>query len=513
MNEPVGLTDLLRRGLESKPDVDAVVSRDKRWTWRSLDRASSRLAASYLSLGLRRGDRIASLMPNRCVLLVHYLACMKAGLVGVPLNYRYMPPEIDHALGVSQASAMLVHAERDTDIAACEHAANLPLGLIRYRSTDEAGLDLEDLIEGGTGTEETPTIRPTEPAFIFFTSGSTGPAKGVTHTPESLAWMFASCAQGFELTSSDILLPASSISHIGGFLFSFAALSRGGRVLVARTTVADEVLPLLRGEKPTVLCMVPAALFRVVRDSTATREDFASLRLLRSGSDKVPMELEREFKDLAGLPIDEGYGMTEVGLATLHPPSGPIVPGSVGRPLPGFSMSIRSNNGQELPAGAEGNLWIKTRSRMAGYWRDERATRAILRDDWLDSGDVMVADPAGNLWFHGRKKQIIVHDGSNICPQEVEDALLEHPAVASAGVVGVHDALHGENVRAYVTFRSGAGHPAELELIQFARERIGYKAPEHVDVLAEMPLNPTGKVDRVTLKRMAADHHGGIALE
>jgi len=113
------------------------------------------------------------------------------------------------------------------------------------------------------------------------------------------------------------------------------------------------------------------------------------------------------------------------------------------------------------------------------------------------------ADEDGYLWFEGRRKQIIIHDGSNICPQEVEESLLEHPAVAAAGVIGIHDTVHGENVRAYITLKAGAQRPATAELIKFSRERVGYKAPEEIVVLDEMPLNATGKIDRVTLKKMA----------
>ena len=124
----------------------------------------------------------------------------------------------------------------------------------------------------------------------------------------------------------------------------------------------------------------------------------------------------------------------------------------------------------------------------------------------------MKADADGYLWFCGRTKQIIVHDGSNICPQEVESALLEHPSVESAGVVGVHDLVHGENVRAYITTREDAVLPTRQELIRFARARIGYKAPEEIEVLEEMPRNASGKVDRVTLKRMAAERHAASEL-
>ena len=129
----------------------------------------------------------------------------------------------------------------------------------------------------------------------------------------------------------------------------------------------------------------------------------------------------------------------------------------------------------------------------------------MLVDGWFDTGDMMSVDEDGFMWFHGRGKQIIVHDGSNICPQEVEEALLEHDAVDSAGVIGIHNLVHGENVRAYVTLKPGRPRPSAEALIDFARRKVGYKAPEEIVVLDEMPLNATGKVDRVTLKRAAAE--------
>jgi long-chain acyl-CoA synthetase len=197
--------------------------------------------------------------------------------------------------------------------------------------------------------------------------------------------------------------------------------------------------------------------------------------------------------------------MTEVGLATLNPPSGVIKAGSIGRPVSGVAVSVRDDDGAEVPPGVVGRIWIRSRSSTVGCWRDPAASEEIVRDGWLDTGDLARADEDGYLWFFGRKKQIIVHHGSNISPLEVEGALVEHPAVALAGVVGVHDLLHGENVRAYVALREGAARPSADELILFARARVGYKAPEEVVFLDEMPLNTTGKLDRVALKRRAEE--------
>jgi long-chain acyl-CoA synthetase len=503
LETPVRPYGLLRAGLDANPDGGALISVGTRWTWRTLDDLSDRLAAGWLGLGLNPGDRVASLMPNRPALVVHYLACFKAGLVATPLNYRYMVPEIDHALAVSEARALLAHVEREEDLAASRLARQLPLGTISYGGEPGANPVFGDLVEGKASSSPPPPPPPSAPAVIFFTSGSTGRPKGVTHTHETLAWMFAIGAAALELSPDDLLLAGSSLSHVGAFYLSFAALSVGAAVIVAQASDADELLPLLREDRPTVLSMLPSKLFALTRDHGARHDDFASLRLCRAAGDTVSAELEQEFTTLSGHVIDEAYGMTEAGLVTVSPPSGRIKLGSVGQVVPAVSLSIRNEDGQELPAGSEGRLWIKTPAATSGYWDNPVATEAAFSNGWLDSGDVMRGDDEGYFSFCGRRKQIIVHDGSNICPQEVEGALLEHPGVAGAGVIGIHDLVHGENVRAYITLTEGTEHPASQELIQFARARVGYKAPEEIVVLDEMPFTATGKLDRTSLKRMA----------
>jgi long-chain acyl-CoA synthetase len=514
------LADLLRVGLDAEPEALALVSAHRSMSWRELEAEAERLAGGYRGMGLEPGDRIASLMPNRIALLVHYLACFKAGLVATPLNYRYTHGEIDHALEVSGARALLAHVERHEDVGESALAVDLPLGVVAYADPELPG-EIEDVDWHHSFDEllkseplpPQPDPDPEEPVAIFFTSGSTGPAKGVTHTRSSLRWMIASAAAAFELDAEDVFLPGSSMSHIGSFLWALSTLSVGGRVVVARTFDSHELLPLLREQKPTVLAMIPAALLALIRDHDLQPHDFDSLRVCRCGSDKVSTELLHEFAAVAGFPIVEGYGMTEVGLATLNPPSGVVKQGSIGRPIAGFSIALRDEEGEPIAAETVGRIFIRTPASMAGYWQAPEATEEVLRKGWIDSGDLARADEDGYLWFFGRKKQVIVHDGSNISPYEVEGALVDHPAVDLAGAVGVHDTVHGENVRAYVTLREGAERPTAAELILHCRERIGYKAPEEILFLDEMPLNPTGKIDRVGLKRMAEDHLHPHGLE
>lgn len=499
----IKLANLLEVGLSKKPHEPALVSLEGSWSWLELDQAASRLAGHYVALGLTAGDRVASLLPNRGALLIHYLACLKAGLVATPLNYRYRAPEIDHALDVSGASLLVVHAERRDEVAASQQAPRLRLGCIHYGDPAAPGRHLEELMTVDGALSTFPLPKPESPAFIFFTSGSTGKPKGVTHSHASFGCIAASAIAGFALTPDDVFLPATSASHIAATSFSFAALGAGACVAMARTFGGDEVLPLLRQVRPSLLCMLPAPLFGLVRDHGAKREDFQSLRRCVSGGDKISAELEREFQDVTGFAIEELYGMTETGTSTINPTAAANRIGSIGKVAPSYTASIRDDSGAEVPTGTPGRLWIRSPSNMIGYWNRPDATAETVVDGWLDTGDLVAADEQDYLWFRGRKKQIIIHDGSNICPQEVEDSLLDHPAVASAGVIGIHDTVHGENVRAYVSFRPDAQRPTIAELIDFSRARVGYKAPDEIEVLDEMPLNAVGKVDRVELSRLA----------
>ena len=366
LKKSVDLDALLKAGLQSKPHELALVSRDARWSWHELDAASSRLAAGYLDLGLQPGDRFASLMPNRCELEIHYLACVKAGLVATPLNYRYMAPEIDHALAVSEASILLVHAERCGDLEQSKRSKTLPLGRIIAEGSDRSEMCFEDLLQRQFDRNAFPRLDSHAPAFIFFTSGSTGSPKGVTHSRETLGWIAASTAKGLEFTGDDVFLAASSLSHEGGVGFTFAAFSAGARVAIARAATPGELLPLLRGERPTVTWTLPVALAQLVHEKDLQSKDFASLRLVCTGGDQAPIELERRFAQLTGFEIRETYGMTEIGSATINPPSGVNKPGSIGSLSPGYLGEIRSEGSKELPAGEAGNLWIKSACNMVG---------------------------------------------------------------------------------------------------------------------------------------------------
>ncbi|KAL9185428.1 hypothetical protein ACHAXT_003205 [Thalassiosira profunda] len=500
----VELQNLLSVGLAANLDGVALFTDGKSWTFAQLDRASDNVARGYLRLGAKPGDRIASLLPNCPELLVHYVACLKAGFVLVPANFRYTPPEIDHALELSGASILVATVDREEDLGQLTVQPSLGT-VVLGQASDDAGYlaTFASLMQGGSSIAKHPVSDGDTPAVIFFTSGSTGKPKGVTHTYATYGHCLASMIQALDITGEDVMMPASSCSHAAGFLYSLSALAVGAPVVVAANGTADVVLPLFRTAKPTICFFLPSFLLMLVRDKRAKREDFASVRLMQSGGDKVARLLQKECHKITGRYISEIMGMSEAAPITVHGESEPEDKrGSIGRVAPGLSVSVRDvATRQEVPLGEDGRMWIKGPLVMSRYWDNPEATSSTFDDgDWMDTGDVVKADKDGYVWFCGRQKMIIVHDGSNISPLEVEDVLMTHDAVDQAGVVGVPDVVHGENVHAFVTLKEGVAKPSEEEMIKHCKLQIGYKAPERVKVLSAMPLNPTGKVDRAALK-------------
>ncbi len=502
---PIDLTRVLSRGLEIHPNHTALVTSDGVWSFAELDEKSTAYGRGLLKSGMKPGDRIASLLPNSSKLFVHYIGVKKAGLVSVPLNYRYTSFEIEHTLKASGAAAIVYDTNRSADVDAGDAAQALTLR-IPCDPDQKSGADEFETIAASGGDTPLPEIDPNAPMTMFFTSGSTGPAKGVTHSRRTLEWMVTSAARSYQLAPDDVFMAASSCSHIGGFLNTLASWSEGATVVAPRIADPEGQIKLMRQHRPTILLMIPSAFFIFERHSHVKPVDFTSLRLVSSGGDKVPKQLQQEILDKIRLPIDEIYGMTEIGLSHANPSSGLVKFGSMGRVAPGYMAEVRDDDGKPVGTGVEGKLFVKFPGTTIGYWGRPDATAEVYDEDgWFDTGDVVKVDEEGYFYFCGRKKQLIIHNAYNIFPQEVEDVLLEHEAVAAAGVIGVQDLIHGENVRAYVTYKDGVARPSAADLIAFVAQRIGYKAPEEIIVLDEMPLNPTGKVDRVALKRSAAE--------
>jgi long-chain acyl-CoA synthetase len=241
----------------------------------------------------------------------------------------------------------------------------------------------------------------------------------------------------------------------------------------------------------------------LLEEQTLRPRQICSIRTFLVGGDSVPASAHERFQEQFGIDLRECFGMTETGF-TIGNLGGVIRPGSLGTPGDGVEAKVVDSNGREVPDGQTGELIVKTPVNLVGYWDDPAATREALRDGWFYTGDLVRRDSDGYLWFEGRKKQIIVRDGLNISPQEVEEALYTHPAVLEVGVIGMPDSVEarGERVLAFVTLRDGCV-TSEDELIEHARRRLAdLKVPERILFLEKLPKGVSGKIQRAALKQL-----------
>jgi len=465
------------------------------WTYQHLEEDAQRLACRWLESGLEPGDRVAMLLPNRPEALLVYLACFKSGLVAVPLDYRYRPPQINYVLRHSGSRLFITHTDRMQEVAACDEARHINVIAV---GGDQPGVLLPDNGPAPAGDDLPDEFRPDDVAILFYTSGTTGRPKGVILTRDALTAGTTKFLARVPLGPADVALVAAPVMR--PFSLRTQVLptlhAGGGVVLLEQFTPANYLAALRQLPTKTFLALMPSALHQIVHAPGVRREDFAGLRLCISGGDRVPPDLHRAFHALTGLELTEQCGMTETGMYALTPPFGRKKPGSIGLPFYGAQVCVVDDKGDDVPAGQSGEVIVRSPLMMDGYWNDSAQTRKALRDGWCHTGDLARFDEDGYLWFMGRRKNVIVHDGANVSPLEVEAALLAHPSVAEACVVGAADPVHGQNVHAFVTLRPGAAVTAE-ELRQFATARLSRPmAPERVCIVPDLPQTGIGKIDR-----------------
>jgi long-chain acyl-CoA synthetase len=350
---------------------------------------------------------------------------------------------------------------------------------------------------------EMPLVDPDRPAIILYTSGTTAHPKGVTHTHRSLLHTAEIMAHDV-MDATDIVLPMTQLMHAAALNVCLTpSIYLGASVALLPGFDPAAVLDAIERFRCTALFGLPTMMQFVVEEQAIKPRVAGSLRTAISGGDTVPVALQDRFKMLFGIPLQEIYGMTETLPITLIP-KGALRPGSMGVPKQGFELRIVDPTGQNVGENETGEVVVRSAANCVGYWSDPAATETAIVDGWLRTGDLASRDADGYYWFKGRMKQIIIRGGSNISPQEVEEALYLHPAVLAAGVVGAPDILYGEQVVAFVVAR--IGHTVDEETLrQFVRQYLAdYKVPERIVFLKELPVSPTGKVQRRALKEILA---------
>jgi malonyl-CoA/methylmalonyl-CoA synthetase len=440
------------------------------YTFGEVDARSNRMARALAARGLLKGDRVCVYLANSIEMIDLYVACVKSGLIFVPINILYRDREMTHILS-------------DADPKLLVTAAEIPALLAE--AAEQSG---ERLLDCGLGADD--------PAALVYTSGTTGVSKGAILTHHNFAINGKNLVKTWRITATDRLLLAPPLFHVhalGNGLHGW--LLSGCRMRLLERFDHTTALAQFQDFKPTLFFGVPAMYVRLLDTPRETaREIGGRMRLFVCGSAPLPVQILEEFRDLFGHTILERYGMTETLMNISNPYEGERRPGSVGLPLPGVIVKIVSPDGKEVAAGETGELWLKGPNVFPGYWRRDEASTAAFVDGWFKTGDIGSRSADGYYTLSGRKSDLIISGGFNIYPREIEEFLMEQPEIAEAAVIAEADRVRGEIPVAYIVWRDGAA-PAEIE--SRCREKLAsFKIPRRFESIDKLPRNALGKVQK-----------------
>ena len=492
------IPDTIRRHAREHGERIAYWTPARTWSFAQIDDASSRIAQGLKSLGIGAGDRVACLtkLTADCVALV--LAANRIGAVCMPVNWRLAPPEIEYIVANGNARFMLVDTAFESNFKEIKaHGIKRAVVTERFAAWYREFKPLEDAREA---LED-------ETALQLYSSGTTGLPKGVelTHRNLTAGMMDAVPAAIGYRGAPDVMLNALPAYHIAGVGVALLTASKGGTSVLYPDFDPATVVASIAEHKITHSFLVPAMIQFMLQVPGADEADYSSLKGISYGaspiSEKVLIDAMRTFK----CRFMQVYGLTETtGAVTClppedHDPEGPKreLLRSAGKPIDGVELRVADTAGRDCPEGEVGEVWIRSAQNMKGYWSNSKATDEAFVGGWIRSGDAGYLRD-GYLFLHDRIKDMIVSGGENIYPAEVENALMQHPAVADGAVIGVPDDQWGEAVKACVVLKPGAV-ASEKEIVDFMRGRIAhFKCPKSVDFMDAIPRNPTGKI----LKRL-----------
>jgi len=490
------LGSTLRKSALRNPEKLAVICREQVVSYEALDRSTDALARWFLQQGLQPGDRVAIHWCNSVEVVNLYYACFKTGLIAVPVNNRLKAPEIAYVLGHCKAKLCFSQPE----LASLSQEVHRDCPELQQIYTSLPPLETAD-----SAAPPLPDVAPHTVAAILYTSGTTARPKGVMHTHISLTGS-AQLMLELGLDETHTALAATQMLHISALACALIPqILCGGTVVLLPAFDAGAALNAIERWRCTAILILPAMLSFVVDEQGRSPREVSSIRLCIAGGDTVPVALQQNFRTLFRVPVRELYGMTETVPVTCIREDAPRI-GSIGPAVGAIDTRVADLTGKIVSEGQCGELQVQSLANCVGYWDDPEATAAAFDDGWLRTGDLVRRDTDGFFWFEGRVKQIIIRGGSNISPQEVEEALYHHPAVLEAGVIGVPDPVHGEKVIAFVALRDGFTS-GEQELRDLVRSRIAdYKTPERILFLPSLPKGLTGKVQRRELRDLVAAH-------
>jgi long-chain acyl-CoA synthetase len=490
------------------PEKPAMILGDAVRTYGELDARVNRLTRALRRAGIGAGDRVAVALYNSFEWFEALNALGRLGALLVPLSYRGKGPELAHMIADSEAKLLIADpglaAEVDRAL------AEVPIPEDRVWTSGDAPAWRGVRLEARMAAEEASPLPDALPGgynVMIYTSGTTGRPKGIVRDPlppERVQLQMLSVARMWGFGADDVHLVAGPVYHTAPGSQGQVHLMLGATLVILPRFDAEACLAAIERYRVTNAQMVPAMFFRILGlpEATRRRYDLASIRKILHAAAPCPIAVKREI--LTVFPpgtVWEFYGASEGGATRIGPEEWLRKPGSVGTPWPGLTVSIRDDDGRELPPGETGTIWVSL-SPGAGfsYRGAEEKTRAAIRDGFFSVGDMGWLDADGYLFIADRKVDMIITGGANVYPAEVEQVLYGHPAVLDVAVIGVPDDEMGESVKAVVELKPGASATSQ-ELIAFCRRDLAhYKCPRTVDLVAELPREPQGKVLKRVLR-------------
>ena len=491
----VNATEPLRRAARRWPDREAVRDASHGLTFRELEARVNRLARALPRLGIGRGDRVATNLPNSVTHVVARLAIVHAGAAWVAINRRLAPPEVAYMLEHSESRVLLTDAD------------GAPSASYRGEVLDVSGGDaaFERRLAAESDAAPVLALGEDDVARLRYTSGTTGKPKAAVLTHASaLTSLRNLLAELHELSADDVALHVTPLTHASEALLA-PAFWRGARTVIAASAEPHELAALIERERVTLLFLVPTMIAALVDAVGGVAGALPSLRTVVYGAAPIAAEPLARALACLGPVLLQIYGMSECPfpITTLRKADHLDARrrGSCGLPTAMNDVRILDADGRDLPDGEVGQIAVRGPQMMREYWRDPEATAAVLVDGWLRSGDLGRFDDDGFLTLVDRTDDVIISGGFNVYPREVELALEEHAAVAEVGVAAVPHERWGQGVGAWVVLRSGA-HATGIELIEFCRARLaGYKKPVEVRFVDALPRNSAGKLLRRRLRQ------------
>ena len=480
---------------EKNSPKTAVFWGDAEYTYEQLRSQSRRLAAHLQQdLGLAPGDRVGLWLKNCPEFIAAIFGVLEAGGVVVPVNSFLKPEEVGYILNDAGANVLIT----GDSTAAEQTTLSAKLPRLKFIRADHfAGM------KGRPGPEPLPTPRTeSDLAFIIYTSGTTGRPKGAMLSHGNLLCNVDSCRQVLETVDLDrfvLLLPMfhSFMLCVGIML----PMTTGCSVLLIKSLHPPKnVIQEIIAREATILPAIPQ-FFRALSNTPLSGD--IPLRLCISGAAPLPLEILREFNERFSIPLIEGYGLSEASpVVSLNPIRGPWKSGSIGLPIPGVSVSVQNDAGEILPTGKVGEICVSGGNVMQGYWKQPEETARALRGAWLLTGDIGYRDQDGYFFITDRKKDMLLVNGINVYPREIEEIIYQFAGIKEAAVIGQPDSRRGEQPVAFVALNEGSAFD-ERALVQFIRGKLAdYKVPRRITVLPALPRNATGKILKTALRAL-----------